>query len=67
MKKVKRNIQFPQRSVVYDVPELGPPPGVKMGVNLIKASGPLKSVPVGNLSLLAVVDSVAVEEELTVA
>lgn len=36
-KKVKGNIQFPQRSVVYVVPGLGPPPGVTMGVNLIKA------------------------------
>lgn len=27
-KRAKGNIQFPQRSAVYGVPELGPPPGV---------------------------------------
>lgn len=66
-KKVKGNIQFPQRSVVYVVPELGPPLGVTMGVNLIKALGPLKSALSVNLSLLAVVDSGPVEEVLPVA
>lgn len=66
-RRAKGNIQFPQRSAVCGVPELGPPPGVKTGVNSIKASGPRKSAPVGNLSLLAVVDSEAAKEEMTVA
>lgn len=54
MKRVRDNFQFQQMSEVYGAPMPGPPLVVEMGVNWIKALGPLKSVPVENLSLLAV-------------
>lgn len=54
MKMARGNFQFQQMNEVYGAPIPGPPPVVEMGVNWIKTLGPLKNVPVENLSLLAV-------------
>lgn len=54
-KRVRDNIQFPLKSKVDGGLMLEPPPGVEMGVNWIKALGPQKSGPEGNLFLFVVI------------
>lgn len=66
-KRVKGNIQFPQRSEEFGGLRPGPPPGEEMGVSWIKALGPQKSGPVENLSLLCVAGWEAVKGEKTEA
>lgn len=66
-KRVRGNIQFPQRSEEYGGPRPGPPPGVEMGVSWIKALGPRKNDPVENLSLLGVAGWGAAKKKKTEA
>lgn len=66
-KKVKGNIQFPQRSEEIGGLRPGPPLGAEMGVSWIKALSPQKSGPVENLSPLCVAGWVAVKGEMTEA
>lgn len=66
-KRVRGDIQFPQRSEEYGGPRPGPPPGAEMGASWIKALGPQKSGPAENLSLSGVAGWEAVKGERTEA